>query len=443
MPSAWDLTTGDAGIDVAVVDFGFHDGDHDDLVDNVASIGGRDASDDHGEGVAGIACAQGDNDLGISGVAWDCDLRLYGIANNRFAFLPDSFPPSAALDQMIAAVDDGARIVNMSLGWIDTNQFDEPFDPGDTREAAEETNDILARGILHAEFADRDVLWVMAAGNENRDAQFQSPASLSRRFPLNVVTVAAVDPSGGKSDFSNFGDLVSVAAPGGRVLTTIRTECRASGFLWLGETCDSNYRTDFGGTSGAAPHVTGLAALVLSNNPGFTSSDIKECIVGAAEGQGADVPGHVFNLVDAPSAVDCNEVVDLPDEVDIVFALDLTGSMGAELDRLKDEIGQIMTDLSTTVSPSTDFRFGVVSFEDYNGTFDSSVCDSSDYGPIEYGADSKFDSSGDPIGDSPFRFDEQLTDDVAAVEAAVDGLELGFGGDGPESYGTVLWQLGQ
>ncbi len=118
MPDAWDITTGDTDIKVAIIDLGFDGGDHDDLKDNVEAEKGRDNSGDHGEGVAGIACAQGDNNLGITAVAWNCSMSLYGVANNSFGFLPDGYPPSAALTQMIQAVDDGARVANMSLGYI-------------------------------------------------------------------------------------------------------------------------------------------------------------------------------------------------------------------------------------------------------------------------------------------------------------------------------------
>jgi hypothetical protein len=110
--------------------------------------------------------------------------------------------------------------------------------------------------------------------------------------------------------------------------------------------------------------------------------------------------------------------------------------MQDEVNRVKAEIQQIITDLRLRVSPSTDFRFGLVTYEDYAGTFDSRSCGSS-YSDI-YG-----NSTSKPGGDMPFRLDQNLTADANIVKAAVAGLLLGIGGDGPESYGRVYWELGQ
>jgi len=110
--------------------------------------------------------------------------------------------------------------------------------------------------------------------------------------------------------------------------------------------------------------------------------------------------------------------------------------MGGEISRLKTEIDSIITNLETIVSPSTDFRFGVVSYEDYAGYFDSTSCGSS-YAATYGTAGTK------PGGDAPFRIEQVLTDDTDAVKSTITGLVLGIGGDGPQSYGRVYWEVSQ
>ena len=124
-------------------------------------------------------------------------------------------------------------------------------------------------------------------------------------------------------------------------------------------------------------------------------------------------------------------------KVDMVFALDLTGSMGEEIDNLKSEIGNIINRLTTDYS-FTNFRFGVVSYEDYPYYFDCRVegCGSTYYGFY-----------GDTVKpDAPWRIEQALTENAAAIITFVQGatsLQLGFGGDGPQSYGRVFWEVSQ
>ena len=140
---------------------------------------------------------------------------------------------------MLWSVDDGAFIINMSTQWIDNGQCGTPGTIA-TIKKVEENNAILRRAIEYALSVGRDVLWVMAAGNECRDARFSSPASLGQAFPDNVLVVAAIDVSGGLAQYSDFGDIVSVAAPGSDILSTM----------------PGNERGMRSGTSMATPHVS-------------------------------------------------------------------------------------------------------------------------------------------------------------------------------------------
>jgi hypothetical protein len=422
-PSAWMSETGSSDVVVAVIDADF-DRDHSDLNDNIQAVqGSRTPARGHGTHVAGTICAEGNNGQGVTGMAWDCSLRLYDVGSGGGVV--------AALKTqqlMVQAAQDGARIVNMSLQWIDNNRCG-VTGTNATLQKVKENNDILGRGILLAEREERDVLWVFAAGNECRDAQYASPASLTQNFPLNTMAVAATDVNGALGPFSNFGSLVTVAAPGVDILSTTPRTCTLLLF------CTDQYDL-MSGTSMAAPHVSGLAALVLAFNSDFTATQVKQCIVSAAQNHGAQVSGQPFFGVNAPEAIRCQGEVDLPSKVDIVFSLDLTSSMIEEVARVKAEIQQIITNLRLRVSPSTDFRFGVVTYEDYVGAFNSVPCGSS-YSAVYGSATSK------PGGDMPFRIDQTLITDGEQVKSAVAGLVLGFGEDGPESYGRVFWELGQ
>ena len=449
MPEAWDIETGSSAVRVGVIDSGFYDGEHEDLAPNVVSVQGRQRSDDaHGERMASSICAQGDNDLGISGMAWDCSLYLYGNRQNRFGPLPDRSSPEAALAQMIAAVDDDVRIVSMSIAYVDNNECVDSFDTGAALRRANEVNDVLARGVEYARRQGKDVLWVIAAGNSCRDVRFGAPSGLALRFPLDVMVVAAVNQNLEPQRVTNFGAGVSVAAPGEDIT---QAASRFEGLPIIGRLRRvSDYREGRDGTSSATALVSGLAALVLSNNPGFSGAKIKQCIVAAAETDGVEVVGTGatrvpagplgFNTVSAPAAVRCSGGLDLPPEVDLVFAVDTSGSMGAELDRLKDEIVDVADGLAAA-SPGTDFEYALISFEDYVGVFDSSRCGPgnaprnawSEYGPARY---------GNP-GDSPFRVELSLNSSRSVLDSRVNGLDLGFGGDVPESYARVLWELGQ
>lgn len=429
-PSAWDVSTGSSSVTVGVIDVDF-DKRHTDLDDNIVSTAGsrtkNERTQGHGTHVAGTIGAEGNNGKGVAGLAWKTSLRLY----DYIGFSSSLSSPVRAQEAMIQAARDGARIVNKSLQWIDNNECGKPG-TADTLQKVAENNAILGRAILAAQLEGRDVLWVFAAGNECRDAKYASPASLTFNFPLNTITVASVGRNGLLSSFSNTGSLVTVAAPGEDILSTMPRSCPIP---FLPIFCNDEYGMK-SGTSMAAPHVAGLAALIMSNHPDFAASRVKSCILSAAQSAGAEVLGHSFKVINAVEAVRCSGVVDLPAQVDLVFALDLTGSMGAEINRVKDEVGAIITNLRTIVSPSTDFRFGVVSYEDYAGFFDSRTCGSSyaaTYGVL----------GTKPGGDAAFRIDQPLTPDSDEVRQAVASLVLGFGGDGPQSYGRVFWELGQ
>lgn len=131
------------------------------------------------------------------------------------------------------------------------------------------------------------------------------------------------------------------------------------------------------------------------------------------------LPGVGAFAPDAPPA-SCFEVGAAP-VADVLFLLDLTGSMGGVLSSAKSEATAIMGDLAAQVP---DIRFAAASHMDYPNSY-------------SYPGYSAFYGNA---GDYPWRLDQDLTTSTSAVQAAINGMSLGDGGDGPESYVTAMYE---
>ncbi|HEU4883818.1 MAG TPA: vWA domain-containing protein [Longimicrobium sp.] len=110
-----------------------------------------------------------------------------------------------------------------------------------------------------------------------------------------------------------------------------------------------------------------------------------------------------------------------PPRGDVVFSLDLTGSMGGELNHMKVNAVSVMNAVSAVMP---DVQFGVTSYEDYGASYTSCGYDNV-YG---YGRD------------EPFHLSQRLTGSTASVASALGALTLGSGGDSPESYSRALYE---
>ena len=199
-PAAWDQTTGSASVPVAIVDSGINAAEPD-LAPNVRMDLGwdfvsndADASDNvgHGTHVAGIVAARGDNGIGISGVAWRSSLIPVRVLDNM-----NVGTCSQIAEGMAYAVQQGARIVNLSLG------SPTPCQP--------------ERDVIDAA---PDVLFVVAAMNDGEDVE-QAPSFPCNYPSPNIICVAATDEHDQLADFSNYGAQdVDLAAPGDNILST-------------------------------------------------------------------------------------------------------------------------------------------------------------------------------------------------------------------------------
>lgn len=274
-PAAWDISRG-AEIVVAIVDTGIDynhpdilgniwtnpreiadngiDDDHNGYIDDTIGwdFAGHNINDSaqdnnpfdghfHGTHVAGTVVAQGNNSVGIIGVAFNSRvMAVKGLddtgAGNEITLV----------NAITYAVKQGADIINASWGG-----------PGKSALYQDAVDYAVANGVV----------FIAAAGNNNIDAASFTPANI-----VSAITVSANDQSGQKAGFSNWGSKLDVSAPGVNILSL-----NASG---------ADYAIH-SGTSMAAPHASGVAALVLSLHPNYTVEQVRQVLRRTATDLGA------------------------------------------------------------------------------------------------------------------------------------------------------------
>jgi thermitase len=317
LPLAWDITNGKKEviigprdvekINIAVVDTVF-DFDHVDLKANITKHTTNSASfgePNHGTRVASIVGAQGNNGIGIAGAMWDAALHLYSVGDSKD---PTKFDSALMIVAFSQAIRDGARVVNFSGG----QNCGQSICTAEGERALQEMDKFVTYFINLAKARlGKNLLWVFAAGNENKNLRTQSPARLSATFD-NVVSVSAVDSQKKLASFSNFGHDVTVAAPGVRIFTLVPGGGFNDGTFNIPII---NWKLDsYGsGTSYSAPYVTGVAGLMLSVNPSLTASQIKLIIRDSAEHTGnLDPDGNEVRLLNAFQAVERSRELNNP-----------------------------------------------------------------------------------------------------------------------------------
>lgn len=291
--SAWGVTTG-SGVTIAIIDTGI-DLTHEDLAANVVAGGsmigcGRRArncningQDDNGHGshVAGIAGAVSNNGKGVVGVAPGAKLMPVKVLSGNGSGTADDLAEGIRF-----AVDKGAKVLNLSLGWI-----------------SGQGTVIKILGVLAPVYSAIDYAWskgaviVVAAGNDTVPLCAE-PAAHPR-----VVCVGATDNNDLIASYSNSGD-IDVTAPGGfgsffcedwdrDILSTIWAgsdfDCQGPATNNPSHIFLTGYET-LAGTSMATPHVSGVAALIFAKNPGWTNQQVIDKIKASADDLG--VPGY-------------------------------------------------------------------------------------------------------------------------------------------------------
>jgi len=199
----------------------------------------------HGTHVTGIIAAETNNALGISGISWGARVMTIKVLDEQGEGWYSDI--AAAITY---ATDNGAKVINLSLG-------------------GEEPSYLLQEAINYAH--QRDVLLVAASGNDGGSVLY--PAACD-----NVLAVAATDSQDKWQEWSNHGPEVDLAAPGVGIISTWPWQ---NGYLYKS------------GTSMAAPHVAGAAALLWSWRPDFSNIQIEQRLENQADDVNAQSnPGH-------------------------------------------------------------------------------------------------------------------------------------------------------
>ena len=288
LPNEWNTSVGDSGVVVAVLDTGILPS-HPEIVDSTHVVDGYDMISDawrandgdgrdadptdagdatapgecgprarrnswHGTHVSGtVGVGTTDDGAGMAGVVWKARVqavRVLGRCGGTLADIADAIRWAAGMS--VPGVPDNqtpADVINMSLGG---------------RGAC---SPVYQRAIDDA--VARGTVVVVSAGNSASDASGYRPASCRR-----VISVAASDGRGHLARYSNFGSDVTLMAPGGDVRRDDDGDGFKDGVLSMVHPSDGTYAY-YNGTSMAAPHVAGVAALFLAREPNLTPAELE------------------------------------------------------------------------------------------------------------------------------------------------------------------------
>lgn len=345
-PEAWDITQGNPDIVIAILDGGF-DLNHEEFqgkifkpwnVPNDNADVNKGGNSGHGTHVAGIALANADNNKGTSGIAPKCTFMpvQLGDINGTMSYM-------SIINGFQYAVDNGADVINMSLGMMVSNRV-KYLPPEKQRE------------LINSAFKDEEEFWdqlfdiayqknvviVLAAGNDNLVIGLD-PMSRSNK----TIKVSAVGQDNEKAAFSNYGENSTISAPGVGIYSSV-----------------PNNRYDYmSGTSMASPVVAGSVALIKSVNPSLSFNQIVDLM------QTTGIPvdpsnGEVGNILQLDKALGIaqqgRQQMPIADCPDVQSRID---SMLQEIERLREECnsGSVTRDtlkIPTGVNTDVDFAVG-------------------------------------------------------------------------------------
>lgn len=315
---AWDITTG-LGVVIGIVDGGTQYTHPDlsgrylpafsfDFLDGDADPAPGNADDNHGTSVAGVAAANGNNALGVTGASQQASLaaiRLIGGA------VTDSQLAAALIFQ-----NQDIDIYNNSWGYSGFSYQAPPLLLAAMQQSATTGRGGLGNVIL------------FAAGNDGDAFAGQVDVSAAGiQSSIHSITVAAIDERGVKAVYSQEGAAVFVSGytqgDFGRVATTTTDRTGNDGYNAAGTAdgdpfADTDYTSGFNGTSSATPLVSGVVGLILAANPGLTFRDVQEIIVQTARQNDPSDPawsvngaGHHINHKYGFGAIDALPAVQL------------------------------------------------------------------------------------------------------------------------------------
>ncbi len=307
-PEAWEITTGDPNIVIAVLDCGA-DTHHPDLINNLVpgyDFLDNDAQPDpsldhpgnaHGTACAGLICAQGNNSIGVSGVTWNCKIMPIRICGFRADGTGRWITQSDIGTAFRWAATNGADIFSNSWDW-GTNP-----------------TPIIQSAIV-------DVTKPSGMGRNGKGCAVFFPAGNEGgplRYPTKypeVIAVAATDHNDQRWDYSHYGPELDIVAPSGAVYNE-QGQYGFFGNIWTTDIFGTSginnrspaildYTDKMGGASAATPIAAGVAALIFSIEPNLTGDEVRHFLERSAKDLGA--PGrddyYGWGRVDARAALD-------------------------------------------------------------------------------------------------------------------------------------------
>ncbi len=332
-----EFTAGSSEVIVAVIDGGI-DYNHEDLKGVVIQPGTngsrtfidgytptRIQPESHGTHVAGTIGAISNNGTGVAGIAGGKDgkggVRLMSCA--IFATSGDEMDDGDDAAALVWAADHGAVIANNSWGYDFESESDAAKGARDFIQHSSATKTAIDYFIDNA---GTDIygnqtgpmkggIVIFAAGNEGWS--HDAPGEYER-----VIAVGAIGPDGNMAEYSNYGSWVDIIAPGGSDSNFAKE--------WIASTDMNDEYTYQAGTSMATPHVSGVAALLVSyyGGPGFTNEDLKARLLGGARMSGYELPaGRTIGggMLDAYGAFTCQVTPEDPDLEGITVTTDYDG----------------------------------------------------------------------------------------------------------------------
>ncbi|MDR2449984.1 MAG: S8 family serine peptidase [Prevotellaceae bacterium] len=293
LPEAWNTTRGSNNVIVSVVDGGI-DAAHPDIAANYA--GGRNfvgsggvTAEDHGTHVGGTIAAVSNNNTGVAGIAGGSGVGDGVRLLSCQIFEEDNGVGGA--QAIVWGADNGAVISQNSWGYEQKDAYNQS-----DRDAI---NYFIAKAGKKSDGSPRDNtpmvggIVIFAAGNNGDDGNWY-PGAWDE-----VVAVAAIGPTGKRAYYSNYGSWVDITAPGGDVRVSSRT---------VFSTLPGGEYGYMQGTSMACPHVSGVAALILSvyGSPSYTPAQLRARLLASVrplEWDPALIPFMGTGLADASKAV--------------------------------------------------------------------------------------------------------------------------------------------
>ena len=280
--NAWNYTKGSSSIKIAVIDVGV-DLTHPDLIDNILPgydatgrgvNGAYEGNDSHGTGVAGIIAAK-ENNIGVVGIAPNCKIIPIKIGYNEPIVTTTTDQVADGIHHAWYVLDADILSISLSLS------------------PSESVNNEIVNATRYGR---QNKGCIIAVSTGNNDGSLLYPSYLNEVIGVGAISMCnerkkPTSCDGENGWGSNYGPSIDIVAPGVQIYTTdLQGKKGLNTYIY-----DGDYVSDFNGTSSACPHVSGVAALILSQslnkNLNLTTDDVKHIL----ELSAVDIPPTGFD----------------------------------------------------------------------------------------------------------------------------------------------------